>query len=658
MIDQNKTKAQLIEELNELRQRLKVGNVEDTERKQVKEALKSEELFSALAETALVAIFIYQKDKCVYSNPKARAITGFTQEELNSMNFWEIIHPDHRELVKARGMARQHGARVPARYEVMIVTKKVETRWLNVSMAPFEFENQPAILGIGLDITERKQAEEALLESEERYRFLYTRSPAMLHSIDAEGKLVDVNDRWLDVLGYDRSEVIGRKSGDFQTKESWRYSETVAIPIFLKTGSTDELPLQFIRKSGEVIDILLSAIAERDDEGNIVRSLAFLNDVTQLKRIQQELIRLERMTARSEMVQGINHNLNNLLNGILLPAQLLKDNLEDPQDRQRAELIESAAKMSAELVRRLNRAARRKEEDPQAVEISPVVQEAMETTRSRWESEPQSRGIAVDLVTQLGDAPPIHGTASELYDVLVNLIFNAVDAMPDGGTITIRSQALADHVQLTVSDTGIGMDMETRKRVFEPFFTDKLDPGRGLGLYTVYTSISNWGGHIVVDSTLGEGTTFTMELPVWSGTPEAQGDDKIKVQSDGQMKILLVEDDEITNKVLTEQLSAEYAVEVITNGQTAVEHFTPGQYAVALIDLGIPGIPGDRVAQQLRQADFSIATVLITGFELSEDDARLTAFDLWYQKPLSVEQFDEMMEQAVSLHQSREKGHS
>ena len=380
-----------------------------------------------------------------------------------------------------------------------------------------------------------------------------------------------------------------------------------------------------------------------------------LRDISERRHIERELIRLERMKARSEMAQGIDHNLNNLLNGILIPAQSLLDSLNNPEDRWWAEMIETSTQRAAQMVQRLNRAIRADQEVLEAVDVLPIVRDALEVTRPRWKSEPEAQGITIELVSELEDVPPIQASSSELNDTFVNLILNAVDALPEGGTITIGTQAMGDYVQLMVRDTGIGMDEETRQRVFEPFFSTKLDTGTGLGLYTVYTSVSNWGGRIEVDSAVGEGTTFTLRLPVWTETREAQDEDKKEGEkpSDQRIKILLVEDDVVTNEVLTKRLSAKHEVDVVTNGQTAVEDFTSGQYEVALIDLGIPGIPGDQVAQQLRQADASIVIVLITGFELDEDDARLALFDLWYQKPLSVAQLDEMLNQATALHQNR-----
>ncbi len=152
-----------------------------------------------------------------------------------------------------------------------------------------------------------------------------------------------------------------------------------------------------------------------------------------------------------------------------------------------------------------------------SVSVNEVVLEAVSVTQSRWKAEPEARGFSFDVVTELEDVPPIGGTQAGLYDILINLLFNAVDALPEGGTITIGTQAIAESVQLTVKDTGIGMDEETQSRVFEPFFTTKSEVGTGLGLSTLYSTATHWGAFIDVESTPGEGTTFTLRFPAWMG---------------------------------------------------------------------------------------------------------------------------------------------
>ena len=602
---------------------------EMTERKKTEETLRaSEEQFRTLAETAQVAIFIYQKEKNVYSNPIARAITGYTQEQLASMDFWEIIHPDHRDLVRTRGMARQQGDPVVPRYEVKLLTKSGVTRWMDASMAPFEFEKQPAVLGVAIDVTDRKRAEVELRDSQARFLSFMDNSPAIAWMKDEQGRHVYLSRTYEERFGVKLDAWLGKTDFEVWPREIAEKFRAADLEV-VDNGKTIQVVEETKNPDGthcywNNFKFLLEDASGRRFVGGIGV------DITDRKHMEQELIRLERMKARSEMVQGVNHNLNNLLNGVLLPAQLLKIDLEDPENRQRAELIETAAQRAAELVRRLNRAAQGREEKLQSVDVSSLVLEVVEDTKPRWKTEAESKGNTIEVVSELEEVPPIRGTPSELHDILVNLIFNAVDALPEGGTITISTQAMEDYVHLTVRDTGIGMDEDVCKRAFEPLFTTKLDSGSGLGLYTVYTTVGNWGGDINVDSTLGEGTTFTLRLPIWTEMREAQGDDieEVHTSSEQRVKMLLVEDDEITNQTLVDYLSDTCQVKVAMDGQTAVEDFTSGRYEVALIDLGIPGIPGDRVAQLLRQADPSIAIVLITGFDLAEDDVRLASFDL------------------------------
>ena len=218
--------------------------------------------------------------------------------------------------------------------------------------------------------------------------------------------------------------------------------------------------------------------------------------------------------------------------------------------------------------------------------------------RPRWKDEPESRGIDIEIVIQLAEVPCIRGTESRLHEILINFIFNAVDAMPEGGTITVGTQLAGERVQLSFTDTGIGMDEETKRRVFEQFFTTKMDIGTGLGLSTVYNTVEQWGGDIDVDSAPGEGTTFTLQLPIWEEEviEEATKREDRRVRSG---KVLIIDDDEGVCSLISRLLETDHDVETVTDGRKALEQFVSGSYDVALIDLGMSGMSGDRVAKEL-----------------------------------------------------------
>ena len=250
--------------------------------------------------------------------------------------------------------------------------------------------------------------------------------------------------------------------------------------------------------------------------------------------------------------------------------------------------------------------------------MNTVVQEAIQVTRPRWKDEAESRGVAIEVVTELEDVPPIKGTASGLHDIFVNLALNAADAMPEGGTMTIRTRAVEKGVQITVTDTGIGMNEAVRRRVFEPFFTTKLDVGSGLGLSMAHGAVTRWRGEIGVESAPGKGTTFTIVLPVWTG-PVAQAEATVEgaKRHMRRARVLIVEDNEGVRCLLLRLLGQNHDVEAVGDGEQALEGFAPGKYDVALIDLGMPGMPGDVVAQRMRRADPALAAVLVTGWGIS-----------------------------------------
>ena len=383
--------------------------------------------------------------------------------------------------------------------------------------------------------------------------------------------------------------------------------------------------------------------------------------IAERKQIEQELVRLERLRALGEMSAGVSHNLNNLLTGILGPAQLIQIHSDDPRVIREAAAIVGSSQRAADLVNRLHLAVRNEEEtETEPVAVNRAVQEAVETARPRWKDEAEAGGITIDVAIDLGDVPPIEGTKAGLHDILLNLLFNAVDALPEGGAVQISTTAVDGGVRLMVSDSGIGMDEETRRRVFEPFFTTKMNVGTGLGLSVVYGAVNRWGGRIDVQSAPGRGTTFTIEFPAWKGPePEESEVTEEKPAPDRPAhrgKVLIVENDTIVGQFLSRLLSGNYCVETALSGQEALKRFAPGRFDVALIDLGMPGMSGDQLARKLRQGDPSLSLVLVTGWNLEEDDPRLSAFDFLLQKPIdNLDRVRNVVAQSILRRELRSK---
>ena len=257
-------------------------------------AARAEE-FLAITEAIIVAL---EPDGTVAMiNRKGCDLLGYSEDEIIGESWLEIVVPEEqRDTVTATFRKVIAGEIEPVRhYENEILTKSGERRlvsWHNSTVRG----GDGAILGSlssGQDITERKQAEEALRGSEEQHRALYEKTPAMGHSIDQEGRLVSVTDTWLETLGYSRDEVIGRKSTSFLTEASRRIANEIALPEFFRTGAIKDTPYQFVKKNGEIIDVILSAVTERDAKGNFPRSFAIFTDVTAQKRAEEALLESE-----------------------------------------------------------------------------------------------------------------------------------------------------------------------------------------------------------------------------------------------------------------------------------------------------------------------------------------------------------------------------
>jgi two-component system, NtrC family, sensor kinase len=637
-------------------QRVICGIVRDnTERKLAEEALKeSEERYRYLFENAGQGIAVAQDGYLRLVNPKLSEISGYSMEELRSRPFPSFVHEDDRELVVNRHEKRMKGEYVPPAYSFRIVHKNGSTRWLEISSVFTVWDGRTATLNFLSDVSDRKEAEEAL----DRRERLYRRSIELL---DAVPYYRDYASNRFDFVGEGIKGLTGYGPEEF-TPEVWdsiileidRYESGAANDRGL--AQTDEWrgDIHIRTRDGEERWLADASVSIGNDESNRVMDLGILQDITARKRTEQELVRLERLRAVGELSAGVSHNLNNILTSVLGPAQLIKQQTGDPHIVRDADDIITATMRAADLVHQLHASTRLWDgEKAEPVDLSGTVRQAIRTSRPRWKDQPGARGITVDLVEQLGSSSPVRGTVTGLYDIVVNLILNAVDALPQGGTITVATAESGDMAELRISDTGIGMDEETRRKVFEPFFTTKANVGTGLGLATVHGTVTRWGGTISVDSEQRHGSCFTIHLPVCEAIapePEMSVDEAV----DQPGRLLIVDDDAFVSSFLVRLLSDHHKVEVATNADEAQGLFAPGQFDVALVDLGLEGQPGDVLAAQLRQADRAVSLIMITGWELAEEDPRRALFDFAVKKPFGdLKQFRATIGRAIALRKER-----
>ena len=501
---------------------------------------------------------------------------------------------------------------------------------------------------------ELRRAQEELVASRDRYTALYEYAPAGYVSVSPKGLILEANLTLAGMLGVERRELIQQPLANFVVPE-----DTDALYLccrrILASKQRDICHVRMHRRDAVPLSVEMDSVLIEADDGSDTRLQTAITDITERLRLEREVVHLERMRATTELAAGVSHNLNNMLTAVLGPAQLLLRCHDDPQVHQEAEAILTAGRRASDLVERLSRAVRASQgELTGSVCLNRQVREVVELSRHRWQDEPAARGVSIEVVTELGETPDIIGDPDELDDVILNMVLNAVQAMPEGGSLTLTTRTVDAGVQLTVRDTGIGMDAETCRRVFEPFFTTKLDVGSGLGMSMVHGTVSRWGGTIEVASTAGQGSTFTLWFPASTVAVASEDPAAAAVTSVRSGRLLVVEDDEGVGQILDRLLSPTHAVEVMADGREALERFVPGRYDVALIDLGLPGLSGDQVAAQMRLADPSVATVLVTGWVLAPDDTRRRRFDFQIQKPFGdLDEVEAVVAQAIELHDSR-----
>jgi signal transduction histidine kinase/ActR/RegA family two-component response regulator len=367
----------------------------------------------------------------------------------------------------------------------------------------------------------------------------------------------------------------------------------------------------------------------------------------ELREAQAQLVQSAKLNALGEMAGGVAHDFNNILAAILGRTQLLLQGVADPAQRRQLEVIERAALDGAQAVRRVQEFTRlRQDERFEALDVKEVLQGALELTRSVWEAESKRRGITLTTGLDHRATRAVAGNASELREVLTNLVLNALDAMPWGGTLTLSSADEGEGVCIRVADTGLGMDAETRGRIFDPFFTTKPVKGTGLGLSVAYGIITRHHGRIEVESEPGRGTVFRVWLPAAparerTAVPAASGPLP-------RLRVLAVDDEEPVLQVLADLLGMlGQEVEMALGGAAGIERFAAGRFDVVFTDLGMPAVNGWDVVQAIKARAPETPVVIVTGWGAQIEGRVLHSRGVDYviPKPFTLEDVRDVLQQ-------------
>ncbi len=381
----------------------------------------------------------------------------------------------------------------------------------------------------------------------------------------------------------------------------------------------------------------------------------------ELRQAQDQIVQAEKLRAMGEMASGVAHDFNNVLAVVLGNIQLLLhqlDRLRPEEIREGLKVIERSSKDGAETIRRIQEfTGVRRDKEFTSFALNEIVAEVVNITQPRWKDQAQKKGIQVKLTTQLGDIPSIMGNPSEVREVLTNIIFNAVDAMPKGGELTITTQPQAeDWVEVRIADTGIGMTEEVKKRVFDPFFTTKGVTNSGLGMSVSYGIIRRHGGEILIESESGKGTTFIIHLPTGFGEEEPFSKEIPAPKESRCARILVIDDEDSVRDILSRMLRTKgHQVVVAPDGEEGIERFRSEPFDLVLTDLGMPKLSGWDVGKAIKELNPKIPIVMITGWGMELDRERLSesGIDLMISKPFNFDQVIQLVTEAIELKERR-----
>ena len=349
-----------------------------------------------------------------------------------------------------------------------------------------------------------------------------------------------------------------------------------------------------------------------------------------LRQSQHTVLQQERLRALGQMASGIAHDINNAISPVSLYTESLLEREPNLSDRARGYLttIQRAIEDVARTVARMREFYREREAQLtlERVDLNRAVRQVVELTKPRWSDLPQQRGVMVDLTTELTDGvPDIMGAEHEIRDALTNLIFNAVDAMPSGGMLTVHTRKSVevdgeDRVLIDVSDTGVGMDEDTRRRCLEPFFTTKGERGTGLGLAMVYGMIQRHSAELEIASATGKGTTVRLSFPAYTASAVSTTQPSKLSAVCRRLRILLVDDDPMLIKSLQDTLQEDgHQITATHGGQAGIDAFATAQkrgdgFDIVVTDLGMPHVDGRKVASMIKMLSSTTPVILLTGW--------------------------------------------
>ncbi|MGB8991261.1 MAG: PAS domain S-box protein [Desulfobaccales bacterium] len=596
-----------------------------------------ERLFRLVFESADIGISIIDRQgNFLDVNPAIARLLGYSRAEMRKMDFAHITHPADFEKCLNWFHDLMAGKIESYRLDKRFLHRDGRVIWAHVIVSYEKSVAGPPLFAIGLleDVTQQKEALEALQRSEARYRLLAENISDIIWTKDLRGKITYISPSIQKLTGISAEEAVGMSIDQIVTPASAElYKTKIADQLKLeKLGTMDPsrswtLEGEMRHKDGSTSWAEWKMTFLRDSRGCPIGTVGVTRDISERKNLEKQLVQAQRLEAVARLAGGMAHDFNNFLMAIMGYSEVISINLptDDPL-QQYARDIMLAAERTSSVTRQLLAFSRRQVFQPQILDLNHSVQE-MERMLRRLIRE----DIELDIVLE-PDLGNVRADPGQIEQVIMNLVINAKDALPMGGKIQIRTERVyldeafakvhpdikaGFYMQLTVADNGIGMDAETLDHIFEPFFSTKEgERGSGLGLATVYGIVKQSGGHITVSSQVGKGSIFSIYLPRVLGAEIPKEIVPSLEMLKGEETILVAEDENILREVICKSLQP-YGFKVLeaADGRAALqiaEEFE-GPIHLLLADVVMPGMNGIELASRLAKLHPEIKILYMSG---------------------------------------------
>ena len=625
--------------------------IDISERRKMEEELRdSEELYTTLI--AAIPDIVVRTDiqgNILFINEIARQVSGYEREELEGQNILTFVAPEDHGRVKKNNRRMLEGRLGPKAYHLQMKDGSKRLFEVNGDVLRDKDDLPYSVVNVCRDITERKKGEVALRESEERYRAVLETSPDPIVAYDINGKVTYINPAFTKVFGWTLDDLRNKRI-DYVPEN--QQAATAAMIDKVKRGeSFSGFETQRLSKEGKIVDISMSAAIWRDNKGVLVGSVITLRNITDRKRLEKQLVQVQKMEAIGTLAGGIAHDFNNILSAIIGFTEICASTVEEgSQVFHNLQKVLGAGDRAKNLVKQILAFSRQSESEPKPVQVKLIAVEALTLIRATIPT-------TIEIQQQLESESAVMADPTQIHQIIMNLCTNAENAMLKNGgklkvsllDVVIDPESMerygriksGAYVKLSVSDTGQGMSQDTLDRIFDPFFTTKeKGKGTGMGLSVVHGIVESYGGKVIVDSVPEKGSTFDIYIPA-IGVEESAPHQTSELLSSGTERILFVDDEELQVD-LGEQMLRRLGYQVTSSMSSvnALDLFrsNPDQFDLVITDMTMPQMTGEKLAREIMQIRPDIPIILCSGYSelMTESQAKQIGIKAFVMKPIVI----------------------